>query len=43
MNGTVVTQEKLKPGGAKIPNVCAHFKIPCIDLEGFMHKQNWTF
>ena len=30
--GTVVTQEKLKPNAAKIPNVCDHFKVPCIDL-----------
>ncbi len=50
--GTVVTEEgwqrggkslALKPNAAKIPNVCAHFKIPCIDLEEFMHKQGWTF
>jgi len=42
-SGTVVTQEKLKPNAAKIPNVCAHFQIPCIDLEGFMRAQNWSF
>lgn len=49
---TVVTEEGwqrggkslvLKPNAAKIPNVCAHFKIPCIDLEEFMHQQGWTF
>jgi hypothetical protein len=49
---TVVTEEgwqhagkslALKPNAAKIPNVCAHFKIPCIDLEEFMHQQGWTF
>lgn len=49
---TVVTEEgwqrggeplRLKPGAAKIPNVCAHFRIPCIDLEEFMHQQGWTF
>lgn len=51
-NGTVVTEEgwqhpgstlTLKPNAAKIPNVCAHFKIPCIDLEEFMQQQGWTF
>jgi hypothetical protein len=51
-NGTVVTEEgwqrptnplRLKPGAAKIPNVCAHFNIPCVDLEEFMHQQGWTF
>lgn len=50
--GTVVTEEGWqragepltpKPNAAKIPNVCAHFKIPCIDLEEFMHQQKWTF
>ena len=42
-NGTVVTEEQLKPNAAKIPNVCAHFNVPCIDLERFMQQQGWTF
>ncbi len=42
-SGTVVSQEKFKPNAAKIPNVCAHFAIPCMDLEGFMRAQNWSF
>jgi len=41
--GTVVTEERLKPNAAKIPNVCAHFNVPCIDLERFMQQQDWTF
>jgi len=41
--GTVVTEEQLKPKAAKIPNVCAHFNVPCIDLEGFMQQQGWNF
>lgn len=40
---TVVTQETLKPNAAKIPNVCQHFRVPCVDLESFMAKQGWTF
>ena len=49
---TVVTEEgwdhgskplTLKPNAAKIPNVCDHFNIPCIDLEEFMHQQGWKF
>lgn len=49
---TVVTEEGWvrpssaltpKPNAAKIPNVCAHFKVPCIDLEEFMQQQRWTF
>ena len=41
--GTVVTEEQLKPNAAKIPNVCAHFKVHCTDLEGFMKQQGWRF
>lgn len=50
--GTVVTEEGWqrgntppvpKPNAAKIPNVCQHFGIPCIDLEVFMHQQSWSF
>ena len=41
--GTVVTEELLKPTAAKIPNVCQHFNVPCINLEGFMHQQGWAF
>jgi len=39
----VVTQEKNTENAAKIPNVCDHFGIDCINLEGFMKKENWTF
>lgn len=42
-NKCVVSMEKLKPNGAKIPNICAHFSIRCIDLEKFMEEQGWTF
>ena len=40
---TVVTQERLKPNAAKIPNVCDHFDVPCLDLQGFMAAQGWAF
>lgn len=40
---TVVTEERLKSNAAKIPNVCQHFKVPCINLEQFMQKQSWSF
>jgi hypothetical protein len=42
-SGTVVTEEQIKPHAAKIPNVCKHFDIPCVDLEGFMRQQGWAF
>ena len=41
--GTVVTQERFKQNAAKIPNVCQHFGVPCIDLEEFMTTQGWNF
>lgn len=41
--GTVVTEERLKPHSAKIPNVCQHFAVPCMDLETFMQQQGWSF
>jgi hypothetical protein len=43
LGASVVTQEKNTENAAKIPNVCDHFGIPCINLEGFMEKENWTF
>ncbi len=42
-NACVVTQEKKTDKAAKIPNVCDHFGIDCINIEGFMEKENWTF
>jgi len=43
LDACVVTQEKNTENAAKIPNVCDHFGIDCINLEGFMEKENWTF
>ncbi|MEO9804778.1 MAG: PIN domain-containing protein [Reichenbachiella sp.] len=40
---TVVTNEKIKPNAAKIPNICQHFDIGCINLEKFMEGENWKF
>lgn len=42
-NGCVVTQEVKKPNAAKIPNVCEHFGIPCLNLEAFMENEKWRF
>jgi hypothetical protein len=41
--GTVVTEERLKPNAARIPNICQHFGIPCTNLEGFMQLMGWNF
>lgn len=43
IGGTVVTLEGAPPNGAKIPNICQHFRIPCLSLEGFMEAEDWTF
>jgi hypothetical protein len=41
--GTVVTMELLKSNAAKIPNICDHFKVPCMTLEEFMEAEGWQF
>lgn len=41
--GTVVSEENFKENGAKIPNLCKHFGIECIKLEGFLVRENWRF
>ncbi len=43
IGGTVVTLEGEPRNGAKIPNICRHFDIPCVSLEGFMEEEDWTF
>lgn len=42
-DGIVVTMEKFKENGAKIPNVCKHFKVKCLSLEEFMECEGWEF
>lgn len=41
--GTAVTEEHYRENGAKIPNICKHFGIPCINLEGFLKEVDWKF
>lgn len=41
--GCVVTQESLKPGGARIPTVCADLKVECIDLEKFLEREQLKY
>jgi hypothetical protein len=41
--GCVVTEEKLKKNGARIPNICEHFGVDCTNLEGFIEQQKWEF
>jgi hypothetical protein len=42
-DGIVVTEEESKPNAAKIPNICKHFDVDCINLEGFLTRKNWIF
>jgi hypothetical protein len=42
-SGTVVTQERPKPHSAKMPNVCDHFGVRWLDLNGFMRDMGWRF
>ena len=42
-DGTVVTEEIKKEHAAKIPNVCEHFKVPCVNMEGFLVENGWQF
>jgi hypothetical protein len=43
LGGCVVTEEKLKPNAAKIPNVCEHFRVPCTNVEGFLTQNGWRY
>lgn len=42
-DGCVVSEENYTENAAKIPNICEHFNIPCIKLEGFMKEEGWVF
>ena len=43
LNGSVVAMESNPPNGARIPNICDHFGVGRLSLEGFMEAENWTF
>lgn len=43
INGCVVTEEKVTPNAARIPNVCQRFEVDVTNLQGFMEKEGWTF
>jgi hypothetical protein len=40
---TVVTMEQLRPHAVKIPNICEHFGVKWLSLEGFMEAEGWEF
>ncbi|MCY4061621.1 MAG: DUF4411 family protein [Chloroflexi bacterium] len=41
--GTVVTEERYKPHGTKIPTICKDYDIDCVNLIGMMKRENWRF
>jgi hypothetical protein len=41
--GVVITEEKLKPNAAKIPNVCDHFGIQWTNVEGLLRTKGWRY
>jgi len=41
--GTVVTEERYKPHGTKIPTICKDYDIDCVNLIGMMQRENWQF
>jgi hypothetical protein len=42
-NACVVTEESFKKNAAKISNVCDHYGIEWITIQGFMDKERWRF
>jgi Domain of unknown function (DUF4411) len=39
IGGTVLTMEQPKPSGEKIPNICQHFAVSCVNLEKLMENE----
>jgi uncharacterized protein DUF4411 len=43
LGATVVTEESTDPKLVRIPAVCSHFKVPCMNVEGVMAKEGWRY
>lgn len=43
LSGCIVSEETHKPNASKIPNVCEHFGIRCLNVEGFLSEVGWQF
>ncbi|MDI9348939.1 MAG: DUF4411 family protein [Candidatus Symbiobacter sp.] len=41
--GCVVTEERFVNGGSRIPNICEHYNVSCINLKEFLIQKNWRF
>jgi hypothetical protein len=42
-SASVVTQEKYKKNGARVPTVCKEFGVNCINVEQFLEKEKLKF
>lgn len=43
LGAIVISEETKKPNAARIPNVCEHFGVPCLNVEGFLKEKKWSF
>ena len=43
LEGCVVTEERLKPNAAKIPNVCEHFGVRYCNVESLLASKGWRY
>jgi hypothetical protein len=43
LGATVVTEESTDLNLVRIPAVCAHFNVPCMNVEGLMAKEGWRY
>lgn len=43
LKGTVVAEESKDLNKVRIPKVCKHFNIPCVDLQGLMKQEGWVY
>lgn len=42
-NGCVITEEADPVNGVRIPSICKHFGVSCMNLEGLMEREGWRF
>jgi len=43
LKGTVVTEESADLKLVRIPAVCSHFNVPCLNVQGVMAKEGWQY
>ncbi len=43
LQGCVVNEESTKPNVLRIPQVCAHFGLSCVNLEEMMNQEGLKY